>query len=300
MPFAATHLSNAIDLVTPYENTRAGFVQMALEKNFRATPFVAEARDLAEKSKQAARPADLLIMPGIRGALLTASGISEKASWHIDQIGQKEAIHKFVENYLEPAGNSFREELIYRFLLTRGDSLGGAMRNIVGALAERRFNSMLFARLSNAGLQAFYRLSMKSKWLHLDNSLSSEILGSIKSVAWKNDFGERVLMYNAKIRIVDKNIDMSLLAATKAEFLPAILNDSMRFLALGELKGGNDPAGADEHWKTANSALTRIRNNFAAANYSPNLFSWVRLSNSPCRKKYGNNSNLVTWQTRLI
>ncbi len=32
---------------------------------------------------------------------------------------------------------------------------------------------------------------------------------------------------------------------------------------MGELKGGIDPAGADEHWETANTALTRIRNAFA-------------------------------------
>ena len=31
---------------------------------------------------------------------------------------------------------------------------------------------------------------------------------------------------------------------------------------LGELKGGIDPAGADEHWKTANSALERIRKGY--------------------------------------
>ncbi|WP_289299592.1 AvaI/BsoBI family type II restriction endonuclease [Duncaniella muris] len=30
----------------------------------------------------------------------------------------------------------------------------------------------------------------------------------------------------------------------------------------GELKGGIDPAGADEHWKTGNSALARIRSAF--------------------------------------
>ena len=36
----------------------------------------------------------------------------------------------------------------------------------------------------------------------------------------------------------------------------------------GELKGGIDPAGADEHWKTANSALNRIRDSYKKAGYS--------------------------------
>ena len=45
-----------------------------------------------------------------------------------------------------------------------------------------------------------------------------------------------------------------------------------RFIAFGELKGGIDPAGADEHWKTAQTALTRIKTAFANENLSPNLF----------------------------
>jgi hypothetical protein len=37
-------------------------------------------------------------------------------------------------------------------------------------------------------------------------------------------------------------------------------------------KGGIDPAGADEHWKTARTALTRIREAFAAQKLSPHTF----------------------------
>lgn len=40
------HLKKSGDLVTTYEATRAGFVALALERNRRATPFVAEARAL--------------------------------------------------------------------------------------------------------------------------------------------------------------------------------------------------------------------------------------------------------------
>ena len=44
------------------------------------------------------------------------------------------------------------------------------------------------------------------------------------------------------------------------------------YIALGELKGGIDPAGADEHWKTANAHLGRIRRSFAALPSMPQLF----------------------------
>ncbi len=40
------HLTSSKSLVTTYEETRAGFVALALEKNRRATPFIEEARSL--------------------------------------------------------------------------------------------------------------------------------------------------------------------------------------------------------------------------------------------------------------
>jgi len=44
------------------------------------------------------------------------------------------------------------------------------------------------------------------------------------------------------------------------------------YLALGELKGGIDPAGADEHWKTARSALYRINQAFMTRELKPHTF----------------------------
>ncbi len=45
-----------------------------------------------------------------------------------------------------------------------------------------------------------------------------------------------------------------------------------KYIALGELKGGIDPAGADEHWKTANSALGRIKAGFRKKKLKPRTF----------------------------
>jgi type II restriction enzyme len=51
-----------------------------------------------------------------------------------------------------------------------------------------------------------------------------------------------------------------------------VVSSPSRYLALGELKGGIDPAGADEHWKTAGSALIRIRNGFQQETLFPKTF----------------------------
>lgn len=79
-------------------------------------------------------------------------------------------------------------------------------------------------------------------------------------------------MYNLTVLLVKNNVDICLF-----DLDPDTLNNSgyqsaQSYLALGELKGGIDPAGADEHWKTARAALDRIRKSFAGAGYSPSLF----------------------------
>ena len=77
------HLSSSDDLVTTYEATRAGFVALALEKNRRATPYIAEARALQAAVSKARTPADLRYIRGIESGLLTAAGLSDKALVHL-------------------------------------------------------------------------------------------------------------------------------------------------------------------------------------------------------------------------
>lgn len=138
MPYNS-HLKSYKSLITPYEETRAGFISLALEKNKKATPFVEEAKVLKVIAGKAKDPKDLLRLNEIEDSLLTASGISDKAKNHLQREDKCIAILGLIENFLEPSGKSFVDELVYRFLLTRGDSLGGSMRNLAGVVGERKF-----------------------------------------------------------------------------------------------------------------------------------------------------------------
>lgn len=95
----------------------------------------------------------------------------------------------------------------------------------------------------------------------------------IRRFYWRSQNQPRILVINASIPIVGKNVDIALLAADRHE---SAWRDSMRqprvYLSLGELKGGIDPAGADEHWKTGRTSLERIRQAFSEAGHSPALF----------------------------
>lgn len=253
------HITLAKDLITPYENTRASFLEMALEKNDRAIPYVAAAKDLQIQLNEITSCSQLSTLPSIQGALLTAAGISAKASQHIDTVGKQQAIQNLIDKYLKPSGTSFREELVYRFLLINGDSLGGSMRNIVGALAQRRLSLAIISRFSNSNIA--FKVKIKNSVVNYDrlSNVQKKNAEKIKAFYWTKDGKERILIYNIKVPFIKFNVDICLLNCNDIDSMDA-------YLCLGELKGGSDPAGADEHWKTAKSALQRISRKYIAAN----------------------------------
>jgi len=266
------HIKIFEDLTTTYNETRAGFIAIALEKNKRATPFIEEAKVLKNRIKNLSKPSDLLKIKNIRSGLIAASGISDKASKHLGEEGCDDAIKEFINNFLIPAGDGFKEELIFRFLLTKGDTLGGSMRNIVGILAKRKLNQTIIAALKLSN-KVFYWLGKNSNnWIQSTDEYYEDF-DETKGLYWKNDKGkERSLYYDVTIPLIKNNIDVIILHETKDnEYKNAILNPK-NFIALGELKGGIDPAGADEHWKTAKTAIDRIVEGFKSVNLNPKIF----------------------------
>ena len=81
-----------------------------------------------------------------------------------------------------------------------------------------------------------------------------------------------MLLFDKKPRFIDNNVDVILLNTSDGA-LPRRerLERKDAYLACGEWKGGIDPTGADEHWKTASSALERIRRKFRGSS-PPALF----------------------------
>lgn len=270
MPYLR-HLSTSADLITEPEEIRAGFVALALERSRRATPFVEQARALKAAAMRVNHPNELLGIEGIRVALLTAAGFSEKATKQTEEKDHIVAIQNFIEKFLEPAGTHFVEELVYRFLLTRGDSLGGSMRNIAGKLAERKVTRALVSALTLTETTYHWLHAVSNTWIS-GKSDNADIELSLKALSWEKKKEARTLIYNRTIPLVRKNIDMCLLNCSPDEVKTATYKIPERFIAFGELKGGIDPAGADEHWKTAQTALARIKTAFANENLSPDLF----------------------------
>ncbi len=242
------HIHSVDDLITSREATREGFLQQALTKTQRAAPYIKEARNLksildttdniAELAQQSSQP--------IRHALLAAAGFSDKARGRMTGNELTSALEAILIRIAEMAPDDWREEIVYRFLLTRGDTLGGSMRNITGAAGSVQLSHAVIAALDK---------------INFDHRITRTPRNSEKIVAleWQN----RLMVFDRKPRFIDNNIDVIFLDTSQMLSGTVTLEQPWTYLACGELKGGIDPAGADEHWKTARSAFQRICDKFS-------------------------------------
>lgn len=249
------------DLVTTREQTKVGFISMALEKNYLALPYIEEAKSLKVLINDIDAPKDLLLQPILRSSLLTASGLSEKSLKFLDDDDKTEAIKGLIENFLEPAGENYKNELIYRYLLIKGDALGGKARNLAGYLGEKKFLRSLISMFKVLNIKFLWRDKTNKNWY--DDITVENLEDRINGIHWAYNSIPFTMIFNTNIPLIKKNVDVIILKGLPKDLKnKAFFTYQENYISLGELKGGIDPAGADEHWKTANSALNRIRVGF--------------------------------------
>jgi hypothetical protein len=262
------------DLITTDAATRSGFIEMALEKGHRANPILAEARALRARAINLGSTLAVIEDEQIREAVLYAAGLSGKALGHLLEEDKIAALQNFKETHLDVAGNDFPDELTYRYLLTRGDALGGTMRNLAGQLADKKFLSGTVASLTIKQRPIQWRHKETKAWAAMTNAEEVSEFGS--GLSWSTGGQPRTLIFNAKVGIVRKNVDSVILSclpqALNLKGVQKPQNNPAFYVCLGELKGGIDPAGADEHWKTARSSIQRINAKFAEQGYNPQKY----------------------------
>lgn len=259
-----TCIHSAKDLITSHEQTRAGFIEAAMAKNIKAKPYIEQAKTLKSIASTVKSPEKLIEKTEIYSALLTAAGLSDKACNYFTDEDKKMAIQELIDKFLAPAGDGFVDELVYRFLLIKGDTLGGSMRNYVGAIAQMKLVRKILCIFSMQKIEHKILMRKETQWKIVSYEEAFEIADEIKAITWMINKKSKVLFFNTTIPLVRNNVDISLYKGNEETYNNGeIVKHNNLALMFGELKGGIDPAGADEHWKTGNTALERIRNAFS-------------------------------------
>lgn len=258
------------DLQTTYNETKNGFLSIALRKSKEACFYIEKAKAFRHIVSTFDDPKELIKLNSIQNSLCEAAGVANKARAYLKPEDIELILSEFCEEFLLPAGVHFSDQIVDRYLLALGDALGGRMRNIIGNIAGEKLTQQMIATLQVRDCDFSYFDKRASKWFESD-TYRTEISCDVKAIRWNVNGQARLLHYDLTVPIVKKNIDIVVFNNSNVDIshpnqFKEFKNEPSNYLTLGELKGGIDPAGADEHWKTANTALNRIRDSFKKAN----------------------------------
>jgi hypothetical protein len=234
-------------LVTSKESTLAGFIEQSETKIAKSKAFKLRIDSARSKIVSGLTIGEIFADSDTKYFFLGASCLSKKAQGHFREDELETLVSKVID--LNRLGDlNYVDELSSRCLLTLGDSLGGTMRNSVGQAAQLKFTTTVASFIESAGLSVNFERNRD---------------GKITGLEWL----DLRMIFDKKPGFINKSVDFIVHDRHTS------IEDPTGYISCGELKGGIDPAGADEHWKTAKTALERIRVAFAEQKQpTPGLF----------------------------
>lgn len=244
-------VKSMIDLVTNLEDTKSGFLWQAQEKSRRSKDYYALADYfLAQvRAGKITSIRDVHADVKIERFMVAACMISEKS---MKYVSIQEQISELIDFQQLNASPIYVDDLLRRYFLTFGDSLGGTMRNVVGGVGQTKLDEAIFSRLTHLGMNP----------VRLMNGPKTKAV----AIVWL----DRVVIFDKKPKFINNSVDIIVIRKSPTEIIsnPGHLTELIErvddYVCAGELKSGIDPAGADEHWKTAKTALSRISTIFTS------------------------------------
>ena len=225
-------------------------------------------RNLAMISKKAMKDARLNAARYEQGAV-PSQEFAEDATRYLNSI-----ISGIVKAGLVEKGHHI--EMAYANL---GDTVGGGWRNEVGRLAYFAVVTPLLRHLHSLGILESVIYELKGTVVQDEDGIPPQDEASLYVAQLRpEEFEEKITEFE-RGRVVYKELELAngnrlllnrqitwlgedgeelkigpdLISTDDTEFV-----QDMPLLWAGELKGGADPAGSDEHWKTATQAFNRI------------------------------------------
>ena len=269
------------EITTTPAETAEGFRQQSMRQFTLASPFVSGIIEAQRKLAYIGSDLENLLHAAERDQeiieiLIGALGLTEKARNAIGSEETKKFLRRHIlarkQDFLEP---DIIDNILYRYALNCGDQLGGVKRNDTGRQAEIKFGEYLLKRMQTK-YKSFGVSYMQRKINNFMNLLGTDFGVLLESGLSALQWPGRILAFNMKCPFAGprgNNVDMILLRTPRIicsrTDIRALLSKRENYILCGELKGGIDPAGADEHWKTARTALDRIAGSFST--HAPGL-----------------------------
>jgi type II restriction enzyme len=240
----------AKDLVTKEEDIVKGVMWQSHQKRSLSKDIVKNSLEAKRRLRKITDIEDIFCDNLLLDFVLAATMLSKKSIQHFSHSSLVSYIKSEID-FDRINEQNYLNEIEKYYLQTAGEAVGGKIRNIIG----------------KKGNDIFVRYI--KEYLNKNNIEYIEIIknNNIQLI----ETNEIVILFNKKPNFIGKSVDF--LVIKKYENGTYDIEDHNQYISAGELKSGIDPAGADEHWKTARTALSRIHKAFIQKNIdSPNIF----------------------------
>ena len=240
----------ARDLVTKEEHIIKGVMWQAKQKRQLSKDIVKNSLEAKKKLRKINDVEEIFEDSLLLDFILAATMLSKKSIQHFSHSKLVSYIKKEID-FERITEQNYLNELEKYYLQTAGEAVGGKIRNIIGKKGNDIFVRYIQEYLDKKEIP--YNVKIKNNNIQLIET------------------DKLVILFNKKPNFIGKSVDF--LVIKKYKDGSYNMEDHNQYISAGELKSGIDPAGADEHWKTARTALSRIHKAFVQQGIdSPNIF----------------------------
>jgi type II restriction enzyme len=265
------HLDQADRLVTTSDQARGALIAFLVEKAESAIPLIEQAKALRVAALACSSATELLHRREIWTAVLMAAGLSIGEIKQLPDEYKVAVIQSLINEYLQPRGAQFVDELVYRFLVARGMGLAKALRKLVILVANRNIARGIVAALLVRDIPMMVKRTANSVWQSWNASTDDPPLG-VRGIAWASSDGPRTLLFNTRVPSIGRSVSVVVRRFSSMEEERATLHNPAAYLAVGQVSSGFDPEGKDDHWHGAERALEQIIDRFTALDHVPQTF----------------------------
>lgn len=250
-------------LVTSEADRRGLEAGLAVERRRRWKPFGQRVTCFEYEVARAKSQSDLLKSSNVFHVMRLASGIADRS----DSIAESAAQPQWHLGETSSKNNDWRRAIVRRFRAACELELDQQMAGASQRLAIHAISRRVISGLRIEGKSYRWLNNLTHGWQSMPK-YDWDVELSAGGLSWMSDGRPRTLIYDHHVEGVCQNIDLCLVSCN-----PENLSDStMACLAAGVMNRTIDPARADEHWKTAGSALVRIKSAFAKHKAKPKIF----------------------------